>query len=127
MAVAVHGVQHENMSRALGKPVDRLRQVPEVAAVAGREWRRRGVRDGLDAILLALRLPDPSQYRVDGDAVQPGREGALATELADLVPGLDESFLRTVFRLADISGHPQAKAVNLVDVEAVQGLKRLRV
>ena len=123
VAVAVNGVQHEYVPRALGKPVYGVGQVTQIAAVADRCRRGGHLGRDLDAVLFALRLADPAQYGVHRDAVHPGAERAVAAKPAELFPGLDEGFLRTVLGLADVARHAQAKAVDAVDVRPVKRLE----
>ncbi len=116
-------MQHENVTRPLGQPADSLRQVPELAVVGDGRGRRAGVSDSQCALALPLRLARATQHRIDGDAVQPGRERAVAAKLREFPPRLDEGLLGAVFRFTDIAGHPQAQSIHLVDMQAVQGLK----
>jgi hypothetical protein len=62
--------------------------------------------------------------RLDCDAMQPGGKSAVAAKLAELVPRLDESFLGAILSFGDIARHSQAQPVNLVDMQAIQLLKR---
>src|SRR5262245_62927046 len=52
--------------------------------------------------------------------MQPGREGALASEAAELVPESHEHILGAVLGIAGVAGETQAKRVNTAHVLAVQ-------
>ena len=127
MAVAIHCIENENVPCSFRQPVDRLRQVPQFATVAGVYPDRLHIGDSLDPVSLALRLTDPAEYRVDRDAVQPGCKRAVTAKLIQLVPRLDKRFLRSVLGFADVSRHPQTKSVDFVHMQPIKGLKCPRI
>jgi hypothetical protein len=63
------------------------------------------------------------QDLIDGQPVQPGGKGRLPTEASNFSKELDEDFLREVFCLRDVAGHPQTERVNPAIMPLVKLLK----
>ena len=63
------------------------------------------------------------ETEVGDDAVDPGIEGALKAEVADIAVGLEEGFLVDVFRIVLGTGEMEGETEDLVLVLADQGVK----
>ena len=72
-------------------------------------------RDELEALLAQVH-----EDEVDGEAVQPGGEGALAAEAAELAEEVEEGFLGHVFGFGDVAEHAQAEGIDAALVERVE-------
>jgi hypothetical protein len=57
---------------------------------------------------------------IDGEAMQPGGEGGLAAEAADLAEEVEEGLLGHVFGFGDVAEHAQAEGVDAAFVEGVE-------
>ncbi len=57
---------------------------------------------------------------VDGEAVQPGGEGALAAEAAELAEEVEEGLLGHVLGFRDVAEHAQAEGVDATLVKRVE-------
>ncbi len=60
------------------------------------------------------------ENEVDGEAVQPGGEGGLSAEAADLAEEMEKGFLGHVFGFGDVAEHAQAEGVDAAFVEGVE-------
>jgi len=124
--VPVQGMQHQGITRPIGKPADgaldllhlqrRLERPPELPAV----------------LLLGKRLDRGAlaalgQAHVHRDAVQPGRQRAARLELRERPPCIDERVLRTVLRQLGVPRHAQAQPVDASGVLSIKSLERARV
>ena len=58
--------------------------------------------------------------KVDGEAVEPGGEGGLSAEAADLAEEMEEGLLGHVFGFGDVAEHAEAEGVNAALVEGVE-------
>src|SRR5262245_16570345 len=72
-----------------------------------------------DAQLAPFRCASLVQHDIHGEPMQPGREGALASETAELVPESHEHILSAVLGIAGVAGETQAERVNTAHVLAV--------
>src|ERR1700733_1636257 len=72
-------------------------------------------RDEVEALLAEVH-----EHEVDGEAMEPGGEGRLAAEAADLAEEMEEGLLGHVFSLRDIPQHAEAEGVNTTLVESIQ-------
>ena len=72
-------------------------------------------------------LAQVHQDEIDRQAVQPGGEGALAAEAADLTEQVEEGLLGHVFRLGDIAEHAQTEGVDAALVQGIKLRKRLGI
>ncbi len=71
--------------------------------------------DELEALLAQMH-----EDEVDGEAVQPGGEGALAAEAAELAEEMQEGVLGHVLGLGDVAEHAEAEGVDAAFVESVE-------
>ena len=78
-------------------------------------------------MLPATRTLVPIQAEVDGDAAQPGGEGAAPAELIETAIGSEKSFLGQVFGLGHRTGHAIGQAVYHALITFHQGPERLRI
>ena len=119
-------VQHQNLSRAIGKPLDRGFDIEREPGrqVASRQpierFRIVGVTLPFDPQRLAS-----GQDQVQSKAVQPGAECRIAAKCAELLPGPDEDLLRHILRI--VADHPPHEGVNPSQMAAVQPLEGMRV
>lgn len=67
------------------------------------------------------------QEDADGEAVQPGGEGAVAAEAGEDLPGAHEGVLGQLFRAAGVAGQAQGEPIDPPVVQAVQLLEGLRI
>jgi hypothetical protein len=67
------------------------------------------------------------QDDVHCETMKPGREGGLTSECGDFSKKLHKRLLREVLRLSRIIYHSQAKGIDPALMEAVKGLKGLRI
>ena len=65
----------------------------------------------------------PAEDHIDGQAMEPGAEGGLAAEGAELLPRPDEDVLRDLVGFL-IAQHPADQAVDPCDVRAIEPLER---
>ncbi len=63
---------------------------------------------------------------VDGEAMEPGGEGALAAEAAELAEEMEEGLLGHVLGFGDVAEHAQAEGVDAALVERVELGRRPR-
>ena len=61
-----------------------------------------------------------TQYLVHGDPMQPGGHAGLATETAQIAPGLDKGGLGSVFRRGNVRRHAQTQSVDPANRRAVE-------
>jgi len=61
--------------------------------------------------------------RVDGQTVQPGTKGAVATKERQFFPRSDEGLLGQFFSVDGVGRHAQAKGVDATDVSAIEPRK----
>ena len=72
-------------------------------------------RDEVEALLAQVH-----EDQVDGEAMQPGGEGGLAAEAADLAEEMEEGLLGHVFGFRDVAEHAQAERVDAALVQGVE-------
>ena len=71
--------------------------------------------DELEALLAEVH-----EDEVDGEAMEPGGEGRLTAEAADLAEEMEEGLLGHVFGLGDVAEHAEAEGVDAAFVEGVE-------
>ncbi len=126
VAVAVYADQHHDIARSLRQAVERGLDVERAGGIGGaghfpgRLVEHARLAQGVARAPAALR-----EHGVDRDAVQPGRQLAAALEGRQRAPGGDEALLRAVLGQRWLAREPQAQAVDLSHVGAVQILEVL--
>ena len=79
-------------------------------------------RDQLQALLAQMH-----EHQVDGEAVQPGGEGGLAAEAAELAEEVEEGLLGHVLGLGYVAEHAQTEGVDATLVQRVELCESVRV
>src|SRR5581483_1958121 len=91
-------------------------------------WRERGRRIVQhDSRFAPPRRPHFVEYDIDGQPVQPCREGALFAKTAYALPGADEHILDTLGGDLGITSQSETQPVRTSDMAPVQRLKRVEV